>query len=64
MAKSSDCVCSVSSNDSLAEQEQGIISTISRQALRTHRPFRAIIMDKTGKPVLWVGGVSNLIDGR
>lgn len=29
-------------------------SPSSRQIFRTHRPFRAIIMDKDGTPVLWV----------
>lgn len=41
-------------DDSMAETETGILSTISRQTLRTHRPFRSIIMDKHGNPVLWV----------
>lgn len=39
---------------SLAEEEQSIVSTMSRQFLRTHRPFRAVVMDRTGKPILWV----------
>lgn len=39
---------------SLAEEEQTLLSTMSRQFLRTHRPFRAVIMDRTGKPILWV----------
>jgi hypothetical protein len=39
---------------SLAEEEQGFMSTITRQALRTHRPFRSVVMDREGKPVLWV----------
>lgn len=39
---------------SLAEEERTIVSTMSRQFLRTHRPFKAIVMDRTGKPILWV----------
>ena len=29
------------------------MATFSRQILRTHRPFRAVIMDREGTPVLW-----------
>ena len=39
---------------SLAEEEQSFFSTLSRQFLRTHRPFRAIVMDRNGQPILWV----------
>ncbi|KAF8350824.1 Scramblase-domain-containing protein [Amanita rubescens] len=38
----------------IAEEEGGILATISRQAFATHRPFRAVIMDASGSPVLWV----------
>jgi hypothetical protein len=31
-----------------------MISAMSRQFLRTHRPFKAVIMDRTGKPILWI----------
>jgi hypothetical protein len=31
-----------------------MLGVLARQTLRTHRPFKATIMDKTGKPVLWV----------
>ncbi|WRT69687.1 uncharacterized protein IL334_006677 [Kwoniella shivajii] len=48
----------------LAEEEQTIISAISRQALRTHRPFRAVIMDKHGKPILWVRRPFAFINSR
>ena len=30
---------------------------MARQAFATHRPFRAIIMDAEGSPVLWVGTI-------
>jgi hypothetical protein len=30
----------------------------SRQLFRTHRPFRAIVMDAQGSPVLWVSNRS------
>ncbi|WVQ66057.1 uncharacterized protein L199_004235 [Kwoniella botswanensis] len=48
----------------LAEEEQTILSTISRQALRTHRPFRAVIMDRYGKPVLWIRRPFAFINSR
>lgn len=39
----------------IAEEPRGFLGTISRQAFATHRPFRAVIMDKEGTPVLWEG---------
>lgn len=39
---------------SLAEEETSMLGVLARQTLRTHRPFKATIMDKTGQPVLWV----------
>ncbi|KAL7425159.1 hypothetical protein Q5752_000847 [Cryptotrichosporon argae] len=48
----------------LAEEEQGFISTISRQALRTHRPFRSVVMDRTGKPILWIRRPFAFINSR
>lgn len=38
----------------MAEEDQGFLSVMMRQALRTHRPFRSVVMDKHGTPVLWV----------
>jgi len=38
----------------IAEEPRGFLSTMTRQILRTHRPFRAIVMDPSGSPVLWV----------
>ena len=38
----------------IAEEPRGFLSTFSRQIFRTHRPFRAIIMDHDGTPILWV----------
>lgn len=38
----------------IAEEPRGFFAQFSRQIFRTHRPFRAIIMDKDGTPVLWV----------
>ncbi|KAF5330868.1 hypothetical protein D9619_005864 [Psilocybe cf. subviscida] len=39
----------------IAEEPKGFLGTITRQAFATHRPFRAVIMDKEGTPVLWEG---------
>ncbi|KAI0306548.1 Scramblase-domain-containing protein [Multifurca ochricompacta] len=38
----------------IAEEPRGLLASFSRQILRTHRPFRAVIMDHEGKPVLWI----------
>ncbi|WVQ96043.1 hypothetical protein IAU59_003143 [Kwoniella sp. CBS 9459] len=48
----------------LAEEEQTFLSAISRQALRTHRPFRAVVMDRYGKPVLWIRRPFAFINSR
>ncbi|KAI0328535.1 Scramblase-domain-containing protein [Cubamyces sp. BRFM 1775] len=37
----------------IAEEPRGFLSTFSRQIFRTHRPFRAIVMDSHGSPILW-----------
>ncbi|EPQ58376.1 Scramblase-domain-containing protein [Gloeophyllum trabeum ATCC 11539] len=38
----------------IAEEPRGFFSTFSRQIFKTHRPFRALIMDSQGAPLLWV----------
>ncbi len=38
----------------VAEEPRGLFSMWSRQLFRTHRPFRALVMDSSGSPVLWV----------
>jgi hypothetical protein len=38
----------------IAEEPRGLLASFSRQLLKTHRPFRAVIMDREGTPVLWV----------
>lgn len=38
----------------IAEEPRGFLSMFSRQVFRTHRPFRAIVMDSQGSPILWV----------
>jgi len=39
----------------IAEEPRGIFSVFFRQIFRTHRPFRALVMDNEGTPILWVG---------
>jgi hypothetical protein len=39
---------------SLAEEDRTLLSTMTRQFLRTHRPFKATIMNPAGEPILWV----------
>ena len=38
----------------IAEEPRGFWVSVFRQLLRTHRPFRAVVMDRDGTPVLWV----------
>jgi len=37
----------------IAEEPKGFLAILSRQMFATHRPFRAVIMDTEGTPVLW-----------
>jgi len=43
----------------IVEESQGFLKAMSRQLFATHRPFKAIIMDAQGTPVLWVRVVSD-----
>lgn len=38
----------------IAEEDRGLLGTITRQAFSTHRPFRAVVLDASGLPVLWL----------
>ncbi|KAI0093558.1 Scramblase-domain-containing protein [Irpex rosettiformis] len=38
----------------VAEEPRGFFSMWSRQVFRTHRPFRALVMDSSGSPILWL----------
>ncbi|KAI0687124.1 Scramblase-domain-containing protein [Cytidiella melzeri] len=38
----------------IAEEPRGFFSMYSRQLFRTHRPFRAVVMDIKGSPILWM----------
>lgn len=46
----------------IAEEPRGLIGVVARQVFATHRPFRAVILDSTGTPLLWVSDVLNLSD--
>lgn len=38
----------------VVEEPRGLLSMFSRQLFRTHRPFRALVMDLNGFPILWI----------
>ncbi|KAF4604151.1 hypothetical protein EYR40_001334 [Pleurotus pulmonarius] len=48
----------------IAEEPGGFLKTFSRQLLSTHRPFRALVMDLEGSPILWVRRPFALINSR
>ncbi|KAI0807425.1 Scramblase-domain-containing protein [Fomes fomentarius] len=48
----------------IAEEPGGFLSTFSRQIFRTHRPFRAIVMDTEGSPILWIRRPFAFINSR
>jgi hypothetical protein len=39
----------------IAEEDRGFLGSVARQAFATHRPFRAVVLDASGSPILWVG---------
>lgn len=41
----------------MAEEGQGFLTTLQRQFMRTHRPFRSVVMDREGVPVLFVSSL-------
>lgn len=48
----------------IAEEPRGFLATLSRQVFRTHRPFRAIVMDAEGSPILWIRRPFAFINSR
>ncbi|KAG6874269.1 hypothetical protein C0995_001494 [Termitomyces sp. Mi166 len=38
----------------IAEEPKGFLGTMARQVFATHRPFRAVVMDLQGSPILWI----------
>jgi len=48
----------------IAEEQRSFLSVMSRQVLRTHRPFRALILDAEGNTVLWLRRPFSWINSR
>ncbi|KZV71908.1 Scramblase-domain-containing protein [Peniophora sp. CONT] len=48
----------------IAEADSGMSSALTRQLLRTHRPFHAVIMDNNGTPILWLRRPFSWINSR
>ncbi|KAH8833894.1 Scramblase-domain-containing protein, partial [Flagelloscypha sp. PMI_526] len=48
----------------IVEEDGGILAGIRRQAFATHRPFRAMIMDTGGTPLLWLRRPFSWINSR
>ncbi|CCL99341.1 uncharacterized protein FIBRA_01359 [Fibroporia radiculosa] len=48
----------------IAEEQRGFLGTFGRQILRTHRPFRALVMDSMGTPILWLRRPFAFINSR
>ncbi|KAG6371393.1 Scramblase-domain-containing protein [Boletus reticuloceps] len=44
----------------IVEEPRGFLSMFARQVFRTHRPFRALVMDLEGSPVLWVRALDSV----
>lgn len=38
----------------IAEEPKGFFAVLARQAFATHRPFKAVIMDVEGSPIMWI----------
>lgn len=48
----------------LAEEERGFAGVFARQMLHTHRPFKSTVMDRTGRPILWIQRPFAFINSR
>ncbi|KAK7449677.1 hypothetical protein VKT23_013150 [Stygiomarasmius scandens] len=48
----------------IAEEPGSFLSSINRQLLATHRPFRAVILDPAGTPILWIRRPFAFINSR
>ncbi|KIP08158.1 hypothetical protein PHLGIDRAFT_104733 [Phlebiopsis gigantea 11061_1 CR5-6] len=48
----------------IAEESRSTFSMLGRQILRTHRPFRALVMDRFGSPILWLRRPFQWINSR
>ncbi|KAG6819536.1 hypothetical protein H0H93_010922 [Arthromyces matolae] len=45
----------------IAEEPRGFLGTLARQVFATHRPFRAVVMDLEGSPVMWFTPVTDQV---
>lgn len=48
----------------LAEEERGFTGVMTRQVLHTHRPFKSVVMDRYGTPILWIQRPFAFINSR
>ncbi|KAF9453266.1 Scramblase-domain-containing protein [Macrolepiota fuliginosa MF-IS2] len=48
----------------IAEEDRGFIGAITRQAFATHRPLRAVVLDTSGSPILWLRRPFSWINSR
>ncbi|KII88665.1 hypothetical protein PLICRDRAFT_110168 [Plicaturopsis crispa FD-325 SS-3] len=48
----------------IAEEPRSLLSIFTRQVLHTHRPFRALVMDLHGDPILWLRRPFTWINSR
>lgn len=48
----------------MAEEDQSFLKSLSRNILHTHRPFRSVVMDRHGRPVLWIRRPFTFINSR
>ncbi|THV07931.1 Scramblase-domain-containing protein [Dendrothele bispora CBS 962.96] len=48
----------------IVEETGSFLSSINRQILATHRPFKAVIMDPAGTPILWIRRPFAFINSR
>ncbi|KAH0830454.1 Scramblase-domain-containing protein [Lanmaoa asiatica] len=48
----------------IVEEPRGFLSMFARQVFRTHRPFRALVMDLDGSPILWIRRPFSWINSR
>lgn len=48
----------------IVEEPRGFLQSIGRQVFRTHRPFRALVLDRDGAPILWMRRPFSFINSR
>lgn len=48
----------------MAEEDQGILSALTRNILHTHRPLKSTVLDVHGNPILWIRRPFTFINSR